>query len=191
MKGVLCLIDNIKAEIIAKKYYEDVFSYCYSYLNCNETEASDITQEVFLVFQEKCETLEDINIRNWLYKVAKNKVREHFRKMKKEDKLVPLDENMVTVDEDEMLPLFDEYLKIDDEEIEKYKTIVLKGLTKSEQELYHKIFVEKKKYKEIAEELNTTEKAINSKAMRLRIKIRRIVSLMFTSVGQFIIKLFF
>ncbi len=185
------MIDPIEAEIIAKKYYKDVYSYCFSYLDCDAEEASDITQDVFLFFQEKCEILEDINIQSWLYKVAKNKVKEHYRKLKKEEKLLALEKSLANFSEEDIIPLFDEHFNINDEEIEKYKDIVLKGLTKREQELYTKIFIEKKKYKDIAEELNISVKAVNSRAMRLRIKIRRIVSLMFTSVGQFIIKIFF
>lgn len=191
MEGVLYVIDAIEAEIIAKKYYKDVYSYCFSYFDCDAEEASDITQDVFLFFQEKCETLEDTNIRAWLYKVAKNKVREHFRKLKKEEKLLALEKSMANVTEEDIIPLFDEHFNMKDEEILKYKDIVLKGLTKKEQLLYTKIFIEKKKYKEIAEELNITEKAVNSRALRLRVKIRNIVRLMFTSVGQFVIKMFF
>jgi hypothetical protein len=56
------VIDNIKAEIIAKKYYKDIYTYCYSYFDCTEDDAAEITQEVFLFFQEKHETLVEINI---------------------------------------------------------------------------------------------------------------------------------
>ena len=185
------MIDAIEAEIIARKYYNNIYTYCFSHLNCKAEEAADITQEVFLFFQEKCETLENENIQAWLYKVAKNKVHEHYRKTKKEEKLVELEKTMMNVDEVDIMPLFDEFFDLGDEDIEKYKSIVLKGLTKKEQELYKKVFVEKKHYKDIAEEMNITEKAVNCRVMRLKIKIRRIVSLMFTSVGQFIIKLFF
>lgn len=185
------MIDSITAEIIAKKYYKTVYAYCLSYVNCNESDACDITQEVFLLFQRKCEALDNVNIRSWLYKATRYKVQEHYRKTKKDDRLVPLDENTVSADEDELVPIFEEQFNMKDEEIEKYKAIVLKGLTKSEQELYNKIFIEKKKYKEIAEELNISVKGVNSRAMRLRIKIRRAVTLMFTSVGQLVIKLFF
>lgn len=191
MKGVLCVIDAIEAEIIAKKYYKDVYSYCFSYLDCDAEEAADITQDVFLFFQTKCETLEDTNIQAWLYKVAKNKIREYFRKLKKEQKLLALEKSMANVTEEDIIPLLDEHFNMKDEEIEKYKDLVLKGLTKKEQLLYTKIFIEKKKYKEIAEELNITEKAVNSRALRLRVKISNIVKLMFTSVGQFVIKMFF
>lgn len=185
------MIDKIKAEIIAKKYYKDIYSYCLSNLNCNEDDASEVTQKVFLLFQEKCEGLEDGNIRGWLYRVAKNKIKEQFREVKKEELYVPLEEDMLSMDEDEAYRTLDEAFNLKDEEIEKYKDIVLKTLTKKEQELYRKIYIEKKKHKEIAEELNITENAVSVRAYRLNNKIKTTVKLMFTSVGQFIIKLFF
>lgn len=185
------MIDKKTADAIAVKYYDEVYKFCFSHLGCNENEAGDITQDVFLIFQQKCEVLEDKNIKAWLIKTAKNKVHEYYRTTKKKDILTDFDDNAIAYDEDEIFALFDEYFPLSDEEIEKHKAIVLKSLTKNEQELYTKIFVEKKKYKEIAEELNTTEKAISTRALRLRNKIKMLAKLMLTSVGQLIIKIFF
>ena len=66
------MIDAEKARAIAKKYYEEVFLYCYSILNCDKYEAEVLTQEVFLFFQEKCDVLDDELILRWLLVVAKN-----------------------------------------------------------------------------------------------------------------------
>lgn len=185
------MIDSITAEIIARKYYEDIYSYCLSYLCCDSDGASDVSQEVFLLFQEKCDTLENSNIKAWLYKTAKNKIHEHFRKIEQSKKFVELDETMLTVSEDELFSALDDFFTVDDEEIEKYKTAVLKILSENERLLYNKVFIEKKKYKEIAEEMNISEKAVNLRTLRLRNKIKKTVNLMFTSAGQIIIGLFF
>lgn len=185
------MIDKKTAESIAEKYYDDIYRYCLSHLSYNENVAEDVTQEVFLLFQQKCERLEDINIKSWLVRTAENKVLEYFRATKKDSVIVHIDDGDFSCDEDEIFSLFDECFPLSDDEIEKYKSIVLKSLTKKEQELYNKIYVEKKKYKEIAEELNTTEKAINVRTFRLRKKINTLAKLMLTTVGQLIIKIFF
>lgn len=51
-----------------------------------EENAADVTQEVFLIFQEKYEGLEDDYIKAWLYKVADNKIKEQFRAIAKREK---------------------------------------------------------------------------------------------------------
>ena len=185
------MIDKKTAEAIAVKYYNDVYRYCLSHLSYNENVAGDITQEVFLLFQQKREKLEDTNIKGWLIRTAENKVLEHFRSIKKDSILIDIEDKGISYTVDDAFSLFDECFLLSDEEIKKHKAIVLKSLTKKEQELYTKIYIEKKKYKEIAEELNTTEKAINLRAFRLRKKIKTLAKLMLTSVGQLIIKIFF
>ncbi len=185
------MIDKKTTENISAKYYDYIYKFCFSHLGCNETVAEDVTQEVFLLFQQKRETLEDINIRGWLRITAENKVFEYFRAAKKDNVVLHFDDKDYSCNEDEAFVLFDECIPISSEEIEKYKAIVLKGLTKKEQELYTKIYIEKKKYKEIAQELNTTENAINLRAFRLRKKIKTLAKLILTSAGQFIIKIFF
>ena len=87
--------------------------------------------------------------------------------------------------------MFEENFPDSDEELQKYINIILKALTPKERELYKMIFTEKKKYREIAEELNISEEAVTSRAVRMKRKIRTLIKLMFTSVGQLIIKLFF
>ncbi len=184
------MINKKMAEAIAVKYYDDVYRYCFSHLGCNEIDTEDITQEVFLVFQEKCEELDVANIKAWLIKTARNKVHEHFRAVKKDDVLVSFEDKLMSFEEYDICSRLDERLPISNEEIEKYKELLLKGLTKNEQELYRKIFVEKKKHKEIAEEFNTSEKAVTVRCLRLRKKIMTLMKLVLTVPGQLIIKLF-
>ena len=71
------MISAERAKEVADLYYDDVYHLCYSRLK-NETDASDVTQEVFLFFQESCDELEDNYIKAWLYKVADNKIKEEY-----------------------------------------------------------------------------------------------------------------
>ena len=187
------MIDQKTAKDTAEKYYNKIYAYCLSYANCSETEAADITQEVFLIFQQKLDKLEDINIYAWLLATAKNKVREHFRENKKEQKLVPLKPNEAPTDD--MFVYIDQYFAgvedVSDEYIEKCKELILKTLTKKEYELYTKVFIEKKKYSRVAQEMNTTENNVAVRVSRLRQKIQKLAKVSLTMVGQIIIKALF
>ena len=52
------MISSERAREIAALYYDDVYYLCLSRLK-RETDAADVTQEVFLFFQEKYSGLED------------------------------------------------------------------------------------------------------------------------------------
>ncbi len=187
------MIDKDSAKNIATEYYSEIHSYCLSYAQCTESEADDITQEVFLTFQKKVDTLKEINIRAWLFKTAKNKTREYFREHNKAQKLVPLNPNETPTDD--MFVYIDKYFEdadyVSDEYIEKCKELILKSLSKKEIELYTKVFVEKKKYKQIAEEMNTNEKYVSVMVTRLKQKIKVLSKLSLSVVGQVVINLFF
>ncbi len=187
------MIDKTTAKEIARKYYKEIYAYCLSYANCSESEAEEITQNVFLTFQEKLDNLEDINIRSWLLATAKNKAREFFRQNKKAEKLVPLNPDRTPTDD--MFIYIDRYFAemddVSDEYIEKCKELILKTLTKKEYELYTKVFIEKKKYRQVAEEMNISEKNVGVRVSRLRQKIKKLASLAMSVVGQIIIKTFF
>lgn len=191
MKGYDGVIDSKKAQEITEKYYTDVYSYCYSLVNSDTHEAEVLTQDVFVLFYEKCNELDDTYILRWLLVVAKNKAKEFYRQKKKDSALVSLDESFLEIDDNDIQKMFEENFTDNDIDIDKYISILLKALNKKERELYYKIFQEKKPYKEIAAEMNITEAALSSRAIRLKKKIRTIIKLMFSSVGQFIIKIFF
>ncbi len=187
------MIDKETAKKIANEYYSEIHSYCLSYAHCTEGEADDITQEVFLTLQKKADTFKDINIRAWLYKTAKNKVREYFREKGKAEKLVPLNPDELPTDD--MYVYIDKYFEdadyVSDEYIEKCKELILKSLSKKEIALYTKVFVEKKKYKQVAEEMNISEKNVGVMVARLRQKIKMLAKMSLSVVGQLVIKLFF
>ena len=184
------MIDAEKARAIAKKYYEEVFLYCYSILNCDKYEAEVLTQEVFLFFQEKCDVLDDELILRWLLVVAKNKSKEYFRQKSKDAILVPLDTSLSGDTISDYEDIFNEHIIDSDEEIQKQINIIIKSLTKQEQDLYRRLYIEKKSHKEIADELNLKENTVSKRASRLKNKIKTMISLIFSSAGQLLIKIF-
>ena len=191
LKGYDGVISSERAQEIAKEYYDEIFSFCYSNAKFNKYDAEVLTQDVFLLFQEKCNDLNDDEIKHWLMVVAKNKTKEYYREKKKDMSVLSLDEAVFEIAENDIQKMFEDNLPDNDEDTEKYIKILLKALTPKERDLYRKMFVEKKTYKQIAEETNTNESTVASRARRLKIRIRAIIKLMFSTFGQFIIRLFF
>lgn len=186
------MIDVISAEIIAKKYYKEIYSYCYSNLFYDKEEASEVTQEVFLFFQQQRETIDDTNIRAWLYKVARNKMGEYIRANKtRQKKFTELTEDSASISDTEIFVHLENDIRVSDKEILEKKEFVLKSLSQRDRELYKKIYEEKKTHKEIAKELNIPLKTVGTRAFRLRKKIANRVNFTFTSLGQIIIKIMF
>ena len=59
-------------------HYEEIRRYCVRLTN-SETEADDLTQEVFTRLYESGRNLEGAHLRNWLFRVARNLVIDKLR----------------------------------------------------------------------------------------------------------------
>ena len=64
--------DPAALETLIRDNYADIYQYCYCHVG-NKFDAQDITQEVFLKFFSALE-------KNYLYVIARNKVRDHWKK---------------------------------------------------------------------------------------------------------------
>ncbi|MFC1859992.1 sigma-70 family RNA polymerase sigma factor [Chloroflexota bacterium] len=83
--------------------YEEHFDKIYRYVTLktgNETEAEDMTQQVFLNALKSISSFKwkGIPFSAWLFRIAHNQVVDYFRKKKRTD--VPLDESLVSSDND-------------------------------------------------------------------------------------------
>ena len=75
-----------KLEIIILEHYEEIYKYCYRHLGRKEP-AEDITQEVFLKFMvHSGEYREKGKMRNYLYVIARNAIRDFRKKKTLEDR---------------------------------------------------------------------------------------------------------
>lgn len=79
--------------MIAERYYQQIYRYCYAKLNYDTNAAQDCAQNVFLVLVQKKNRLRlDGNIRVWLYKTADRVIRNYWRKEKRYQEQIPIDE---------------------------------------------------------------------------------------------------
>lgn len=181
------MIEKVDAERIARMYYNDVFSYCLSKLH-DKTVAEDLTQDTFLVFQLKVEALEDEHIIAWLINTASNLTKQYFREHKRFIQ-VELSESQLSVED--ILECIEKENPITPEQIEEQKENVLSTLNEKEAELFKKRYVEHKSYKEIASELNISEKSVNVYCFRLRKKIIEEAKLLSGAWVLLVAKIFF
>ena len=175
------LISYERANEIANLYYNDIYHFCLLRLK-NEEDAADVTQEVFLLFQEKYENLEDNYIRAWLYKVASNKIKEQFRAIAKREKEIIYGSVFVSQTSTDILYEMEEDNKITPEELEEKKKFILSSLNEKELELFEMIYVKHLKYKELAEAFNISENTARTRVYRLKYKIKEKVAFAFMAV---------
>lgn len=182
------MITKERSVEIAETYYKDVLDFCRAELK-NESDAEDITQEVFLLFQSRYTEMDDINIKSWLFNVAQKKISERFRDIKKRSDVLLFDENADYLNTDSFIAEINESMFMDDEEIEHQKFKILEKLTPEERELFKMIYIRHLKYAEIAEISGISENAVSIRALRMRNKIKKAVSEVF--VTALLIVLFF
>lgn len=183
------MITKDRAEELTKQYYEDVFAFCMSISGNNYEDALDITQEVFLVLSQKHKELDDDNLKHWLFGVARYKMQEHYRRLKKYEKVYSIEDTFTSPDE--IFSTMTKFYSYSDADIKMTLEAIEKVLTKKEHEIYIKKFIENKAQEQIAKELGISVSTVSSRTERLRKKIRKLGFFAFTFVGQFIIKNFF
>ena len=185
------MIDKIKVDLICKIYYESIHKFCLVKLNYNHYDADDVAQDVFLLFQEKADVLEDNNMKSWLFSTAYRKVNEVYRKRGKEMNFVSIDDIDIEDINADVCALLEEQNNFDIEKIDEYREIIFNRLNKREKELYQKHFVERKSHSQIAEEMNISYSNVSVMVSRLRKKIEITEFLVLCTFGQWIIRLFF
>lgn len=171
------MISDNRIKEICDLYYKDVYRYCFSLIQ-SVYDSQDITQETFELLIEKACTLEDENIKAWLYSVALIKIKQ-YRKDEAVAKchISPENPEKILLPEDKTYSIEDaisQYL-YDDRRIEAEKQNVLDLLTQKERELYDEAYVKKRKYSEIARDKGVSNVTINVQAYRLRNKITALV----------------
>ncbi len=174
------LISAERAAEIAVLFYDDIYRFSLSRLK-NEDNASDVTHEVFLLFQEQYSGLEDDNIRAWLYAVADNKIKEKFREIARHEK-----ERLLSIftgeTSTEIIFEMEEDNKITDEEIEKKKKSILDSLNDKELRLFELVYTKHMEYEELAKALDISENNARVRVHRLRAKIKERASYIFMAI---------
>lgn len=175
------LISFERATEIAYLYYDDVYHLCLSRLK-REDDAADVTQEVFLFFQENYNDLEDEFIKAWLYAVANNKIKEQFRVIAKREKELIYGTVFGSQTSTDILYEMEEDNKVTPEELEEKKKSILSSLSEKELELFEMVYTKHLEYKELAKAFNISEHAVRARVYRLRLKIKEKAAFIFMAI---------
>lgn len=175
------LIGFERAIEIADLYYDDIYHLCLSRLK-DEEYADDVTQDVFLFFQEKYNELEDDYIKAWLYKVADNKIKEEFRAIAKREKELIYATVFGSQTSTDILYEMEEDNNITPEEIEEKKKGILDSLTEKELELFEMVYTKHMEYEELAKAFNISEHAVRARVYRLKLKIKERAAFIFMAI---------
>lgn len=156
-------INNSIYKDIAKKYYREIFNYCYVKLRYNKQDAEECAQETFMILLIKWKTLSSIdNIRAWLYRTSDNVIRNYNRKTNRHTNELSL------FDDAE----YDINLKYDDDY---YAFELLSALSIEGQQLIKKYYLDKATAKELSNKYQISESAIFVRIHRIKIKLRKIL----------------
>lgn len=175
------LISFERATEIADLYYDDVYHLCLSRLK-REDDAADVTQEVFLFFQENYNDLEDEFIKAWLYAVANNKIKEQFRAIAKREKELIYGTVFASQTSTDILYEMEEDNKVTPEELEEKKKSILSSLSEKELELFEMVYTKHMEYKELAKAFDISEHAVRARVYRLRLKIKEKAAFIFMAI---------
>lgn len=175
------LISFERATEIADLYYDDVYHLCLSRLK-REDDAADVTQEVFLFFQENYNDLEDEFIKAWLYAVANNKIKEQFRAIAKREKELIYGTVFNSQTSTDILYEIEEDNKVTPEELEEKKKSILSSLSDKELELFEMVYTKHMEYKELAKAFDISEHAVRARVYKLRLKIKEKAAFIFMAI---------
>ncbi|MBQ2846797.1 MAG: sigma-70 family RNA polymerase sigma factor [Clostridia bacterium] len=175
------MISFERANEIANLYYNDIYHLCLSRLK-KEENAADVTQEVFLFFQEKYNELDDDYIKAWLYKVADNKIKERFRAIAKREKELIYAAVFGSRTSTDILYEMEEDNKVTPEELEEKKKSLLSSLSEKELELFEMVYTKHMEYEEMAKAFDISEHAVRARVYRLRLKIKEKAAFIFMAI---------
>ncbi len=160
-------------DICKEKVFEKVyFTYAkdlkmFLFLKFGDLEsAEDVMQETFLKLWKNCHKVSFEKVKSYLFTLANNA----FLDIKKHEKVVRKhrENNNLSHSTSES----PEYLMIEEEFLEKIEQAIA-GLTDKQREVFILGKIEKKKYKEIAEELGISIKAVEKRMINALANIRK------------------
>lgn len=181
------MISSERVEELTRKHYKDIYKFCCSHLR-DENAAMDVTQDVFLIFINKANELEDICVRSWLYTTASKKIKEDRRNEIIRSQFYSFDDNLNSeVNIPDIILDFEKVL--DDDLIEITRNKIISMLTPEEKLIFDSIYEKHMKFSEIGNELGISANAVAARHYRLKNKIAKIAKSAFIVLIFVMIKL--
>lgn len=161
-------MEKDRFEAILRLNNKKIFNYLLKILR-NREDAEDILQETFVAFYKKMDTINEEAHVSYLFKTAYNKALNLIKKRKKRDK------HAVHYSEMEHLPAEEKEAEKQNENVEILKK-AFSQLPQKYAAILEMQFYQKMSYREIADILEITEKAVDSRLVRAKRKLKKIIS---------------
>lgn len=144
-------------------YVHPIYRYVYSRIGTSH-EAEDVTSQTFIAaFESLARYRERGHFSAWLFRIARSKINDHFRRSRRE---VELEAAERVVERDDVLGSV-----IQDEEIRQIRSI-LKNLNDEEQDLIRLRYVADLSFAEMADLLGKREDAVKKSVYRLLARLK-------------------
>jgi RNA polymerase sigma-70 factor (ECF subfamily) len=148
-----------------ERYHPRVLRFALVLSRGDESLAQDVAQSVFLTAARKLRTAEsEAHLWNWLARVARQQIARRWRKHQRDSAFVSagaLPEEFPAAEPDSVL--------------EEILDAALQSMDPEERQLIETFYFDRRSQKEIAEQFNTTPKAISSRLERAREKLRSLI----------------
>ena len=159
-------MDRNKFEVVLRTENKKIFNYLLKILR-NREDAEDLLQEVFISFYKKMDNVNEKTYIPYLFRTAYHKSLNLIKSRKKKEKFSQHYEDL------ENIASFEDKIESDDKSELIRKCI--RKLPEKQAFILEMQFYQKMSYKEIAELLSTTPSAIDSKLVRAKKKLKKII----------------
>ena len=151
------------------EYFNKIYRYIYSLIG-DQTEAEDLTQEVFIKAMHSIDSYKwkGVPFASWLFRIAHNQVIDFWRKRKKE-KTTTLDEAFAVVGNEDPVAMIEQKSEIEE------LTAALKELPPAQGEVISLRFIAGLSIAEVAKILDKREGTIKALQFNGTLSLRRIL----------------
>lgn len=154
---------------IVQSYNKLIFTVCYQFIK-DYQEAENLTQETFLTAFRAIDNFVGDHYKAWLVKIATNKCKDFLKSAYVRTTNVVEDEHLNAIED----KVTTQFIVEQNERITLMKH-ACENLDEPYAEVAVKYFIEEKSFAEIAEELNTPIKTIQTRTYRARDKLKTIL----------------
>jgi RNA polymerase sigma-70 factor (ECF subfamily) len=160
--------DQSAFKVLYLKYSDLLFAYISHHLDNDKDIAADIWQETWLVFVERINDFQyKSTIFTWLCAIAKNKISDYYRNVKKLERFQSIEKLQFNIDTEEL------DVSLIDVETQADVLTVLANLTTGYRYLLESKYIENKSIDQISCEIGKSYKATESMLSRARDTFRK------------------
>ena len=159
-------MNNEKFEVLLQNESKKVYNYLLKILR-NKEDAEDILQETFIAFHKKMNSVNESYYKSYLFRTAYHKALNLIKKRNTKNKLVTTYHEMEH---------FEDVSTNNNEQQNELVKDALSQLKTEEAILIELQYYQNMSYKQIAEVLETTQSAVDSKLVRAKKKLIKIIT---------------